>query len=128
MSGEGNYKRRFEADGALSVRDARGQGPLPVVTILPPRPTAPAWDCYSPVAEILWLAADNAQNGVRFPVSSAHSRLKFSGRGKLFETVDPWPVIEEGMEYMYYSADVSDAERAVGLRILAEFGPAGRPK
>lgn len=90
--------------------------------------SAPAWDCYSPVAEILWLAADNTQNGVKFPVASAHSRLKFSGRGNLFETLDPWPVIEEGMEYMYYSADVSDAERAIGLRILAEFGPAGRPR
>ena len=87
-----------------------------------------AWDCYSPVAEILWLAADNAQSGICYPVSSAHSRLRFSGRGKLFDDIDPWPVIEEALEYMYYSADVSDAERAVGLRILAEFGPAGRPR
>lgn len=86
------------------------------------------WDCYSPVAEILWLAADNVQNGVTFPVSSAWSRLKFSGRGKLFETLDPWAVIDKALGYQFYSGDTSDKERAVGLRIAAEFGPAGRPQ
>ena len=100
-----------------SVRDARGQGPIPVVPILPPRPSAPAWDCYSPVALVLWRAADFAEAGSLWPISDAFN-----------ESLNPAACREADALLIRSGYAKTRGDVTLYLRQLAEFGPAGRPR
>ena len=82
------------------------------------------WDCYSPVALVLWRAADFAEAGFTSPCMHAAREIN---------RTDAW------FEAAYYSDrlylikprtifPLPPAAWAVALRQLAEFGPAGRPR
>lgn len=81
--------------------------------------SAPAWDCYSPVALVLWRAADFAEAGDLLPVNAAAEELR-AGQGLLFAALD--------LVGAHQGRRSSWLAHVLCIRQLAEFGPAGRPR
>lgn len=83
---------------------------------------APAWDCYSPVALVLWAAADEVERGnTGAPLSCGQSRAgDFGGDVFAFALDLSWQArtaLNHG----------DNAGAVLAFRQFAEFGPAGRP-
>jgi len=80
-----------------------------------------AWDCYSPVALVLWRAADFAEAGnVGSPIHDAAWDLRLGAFGG--------PACELAAPVKHRPRPIEHLGWAIHLRNLAEFGPAGRPK
>lgn len=87
-----------------------------------PAPQPPAWDCYSPVALVLWRAADFAEAGFAgAPCLKAACELN---------RTDLWidaVHVTQAIDKDNLKTCIASREWAIALRIAAEFGPAGRP-
>jgi hypothetical protein len=88
------------------------------------------WDCYSPVALVLWRAADFAEAGlfIGFCLTAAREL----GCPELW--IPAVKVVEQiraaaQVDALMGRPEVRDPrEWAIALRIAAEFGPAGRER
>ena len=82
------------------------------------------WDCYSPVAMVLWRAADFAEAGdVDGPISKSIAQL--GARDVGYDAL----ALADVLRYQFLPATPEICVAwAMRLRELAEFGPAGRSK
>jgi hypothetical protein len=81
------------------------------------------WDCYSPVALVLWAAADEVERGnTSAPLSCGQDRAGDFGEDVFAFAFDLSWQARTALNH----GDNTGA--VLAFRQLAEFGPAGRPR